>query len=216
MKPTLHSHRSLLSRLGAWGYLGLALVLGLLAEVWLHSGMADMGDVGQSIDPADDIGVVAQHFTQGQGAIAMRYAQLTAQMDEAALKSHFDGLALVCAPVNAQPTRVECLATPHQLDGVSALQLRLALVDGRLSEAAVLVPWWHHHTALRALLRDLGAAHSLSPENVPHPQIIWRVPGGEVLLNRVPGFDPLHASRILWRAAERGPASASNAVTERP
>ncbi len=208
MSPT--RNRPLLLRLGGWGYLGLALLLGLLAEVWLHSGMAD------HTEPADDIGLVAQHLTSGQSAIAMRYAQLSAQMDEAALKVHFDGLALVCAPAKSKPTQVECLATPDQVDEVSALQLRLLLVDGHLSEATVLVPWWRHHTALRALLRDLGAAQSLSPEHDLQPQIIWRVPGGEVRLNRAPGFDPLHASRILWRAADSVPSAASNPVTKSP
>lgn len=203
-------HRPLVSRLGGWGYLGLALLLGLVAEVWLHSGMAD------PTDPADDVAFVAQHFTHGQAAVTMRYAQLSAQMDEAALKAHFDGLALVCAPAQNQPTQVECLATPDQVDGVSALQLRFGLVDGHLTEAAVLVPWWRHHTALRALLRDLGAAQSLSPENDPPPQIIWCVPGGEVQLNRVPGFDPLHASRIVWRAVEIAPPAAVNPVTKSP
>ncbi|MFZ4287874.1 hypothetical protein [Variovorax sp. HJSM1_2] len=203
-------NRPLLLRLGVWGYLGLALLLGLWAEVWQHSGMVN------PTEPADDVALVARHFTHGEKPVAMRYAQLSAQMDEAALKAHFDGLPLGCAPAQHQPSQTECLATPDQVDGVSALQLRLLLADGHLSEATVLLPWWRHHTALRALLRDLGAAHALSPENEPQPQIIWRVPGGEVRLNRAPGFDPLHASRIVWRAAEIAPAALVNPATKSP
>ena len=200
----------LMSRLDAWAYLGLALLLGLVAEVWVHSGTAGEPDA------VDNISLYTQHLNQAQGAVAMRYAQLSGQMDEAALKAHFAGLAMLCRPVQAQPTQQECLATPQQVDGVSALQLRLVLTDGRLTKATVLVPWWRHNPALRVLLRDLGAAQALSPQDDAHPSIIWRVPGGEVRLNRAPGFDPLYASRIVWRAVVPVAAPALNPVTKRP
>jgi hypothetical protein len=203
-------NRPLMLRLGAWGYLGLALLLGVVAEVWVHSGAT------AEPDAADDISLYTQHVTQGQGAVSMRYAQLSAQMDEAALQAHFVGLGLVCQPAQAQSAKQECLAAPEQVDGVSALQLRLVLVDGGLTQATVLVPWWSHHAALRVLLRDLGAAQALSPEDDPHPSIAWRVPGGEVRLNRAPGFDPLRASSIVWRATARPAVPTSNPVTKSP
>jgi hypothetical protein len=141
--------------------------------------------------------VYQKHFTQDLPDAHVPWTQLTPGMDEAALRAAFPKLSLRCM---AEPTHMGervCFAAVRRVDGYPALTLALFLKKGRLSVAAVHVPWWGHGRALQALQREFGPGTTAS-DGASTALRRWRVPGGLVDMNTRRSLNPLAWSAVVW------------------
>jgi hypothetical protein len=143
--------------------------------------------------------VYQKHFTQDLPEAQVPWTGLTPAMDEAALRAAFPKLTLRCMN---EPTHMGdrvCFAAVRRVDGYPALTLALFLKKGKLSVAAVHVPWWGHGRAAAALQRQFGASTKAS-DGASTALHRWRVPGGFIDMNARRSFNLLAWSAVVWTA----------------
>lgn len=143
--------------------------------------------------------VYQKHFTQDLPDAHVPWTQFTPAMDEAALRAAFPKLSLRCM---AEPTNMGdrvCFAAVRRVDGYPALTLALFLKKGRLTVAAVHVPWWGHGRAAQALQREFGDS-TKARDGASTALRRWRVPGGFVDMNTRRSLNPLAWSAVVWTA----------------
>ncbi|AYQ28933.1 MULTISPECIES: hypothetical protein [unclassified Polaromonas] len=142
--------------------------------------------------------------TETSPEVSMRYAQLSGQMDETALRKHFEGLALQCYNEPDQPGRVAeriCWAGIDKADGGAALTLAAFLNKGRLTSVVVHVPWWVHGTWRGRLVAQYGKANRAGFVSVlGGPVLRWTLPNGTLEYNRDQSWNPLEWSAVFWTA----------------
>ena len=142
----------------------------------------------------------------GHPAVSPRFEAMSSVVDEAALRQHFGALPWRCeagrSPDDPSADRI-CRADIGRADGLPAMALTASLREGRVLGVSVLLPWWAHHAALRALVSRFGAPETIDRTAEPGAAVQWRLPGGWLGLDRRPGFDPLATSRLRWRAEPR-------------
>jgi hypothetical protein len=139
--------------------------------------------------------------------VSMRYAQLSGQMDEAALRKHFEGLALQCYNEPDPAGRVAekiCWAGIDKADG-AALTMAAFLNKGRLASVVVHVPWWVHGTWRDSLVAQYGKANRAGFVSVlGGPVLRWTLPNGTLEYNRDRSWNPLEWSAVFWTAGDGG------------
>lgn len=170
--------------------LALAAVLGCIVVVALWAGRDEFAK--------------HQSYLLGEAdaRVAMHYAALSPALDEAALQRHFAPAALRCSNDEGLDARI-CEAALAQADGVAAARLRATLVQGRLQQLEVFVPWWAHHSAARALTTQQGAPSAFDtpePGTDESASLVWPAAAGTVRLARAPGWNPWRWSVLRWTA----------------
>jgi hypothetical protein len=141
--------------------------------------------------------------------VAMRYDQLSGQMDEAALRKHFEGVALQCYNEPDQPGRVAeriCWTGIAKADGGTALTMAAFLDKGHLASVVVHVPWWVHGAWRDRLVAQYGKANRAGfVSALGGPVLRWTLPNGTLEYNRDRSLNPLEWSAVFWKA---GPGDA--------
>ena len=134
------------------------------------------------------------HMRQKWPEVQLRLAELSKDMDEAAVKAHFAGLSLSCRndPASNLGDRM-CYADVDKANGMSALGVAVALRKGKLTHAIVMVPWWAHGRWFDSLTSHYGPA-------VGSPVIRWSMPNGSLEFNRNRSINPLEWSVVFFSA----------------
>jgi hypothetical protein len=141
--------------------------------------------------------VYQRYFTQDLPRTQVPWTQLSAAMDEAALRAALPGLSLRCM---AQPTAMgerTCFAAVREVDGYPALTVALFLRAGRLHVATVQVPWWAHGRAAATLERQFGASVPASDGGSTRLRR-WRLASGYLDMNARRSLNVLAWSAIVW------------------
>lgn len=148
------------------------------------------------------------YLSEKSPEVSMRYAQLSGQMDEVALRKHFEGIALNCYNELDQPGRVAekiCYTSIAKADGDAALTMAAFFNKGRLVSTVVHVPWWVHGTWRDRLVAQYGKANRagiVSP--MGGPVLRWTLPNGTLEYNRDRSLNPLEWSAVFWKAGDGG------------
>lgn len=170
--------------------------LALLAPMLL-AGIALLGWAGR--------GEFASHrawwSASARAHVTLPWQALHAGMTPEQLAERLGGPALAC---EATPQGRRCTAPLARADGLPAAALQAqwtaAGAGERLAQLELLLPWWQHHAAARALLPRLGGPTALLP--APAPQaLLWQLPQGQVRLARAPGWNPWHWTVLRWQAS---------------
>ena len=136
-------------------------------------------------------------------AVTMRYAQLSGQMDEAAVRKHFGEVSLSCYNQQSGPAGTDrlCHAAVDKADGESAMMLVAFFSKGRLTSTVVQVPWWVHGRWLDRLVGQYGKAERAGTVSwMGGPVLRWTLPNGTLEYNRDRSFNPLEWSAVFWSA----------------
>lgn len=140
--------------------------------------------------------------------VSMRYAQLSGQMDEAALRKHFEGVALQCYNEPDQAGRVAeriCWTGLDKADGGAALTMAAFFNKGRLASVVLHVPWWVHGTWRDRLVAQYGKANRAGfVSALGGPVLRWTLPNGTLEYNRDRSLNPLEWSAVFWSAGAGG------------
>lgn len=149
----------------------------------------------------DRLDAYGTYLRQKSPEINVNLAELSAAMDEAAVKKHFAGTALSCV---AQPAgdalgdRV-CYASIDKADGDAALMLAAFFRNGRLAHVMVQTPWWVHQSWHRRLTAQFGQPVKAGlVSRSGGPLVRWSLPDGYVESNRDRSFNPLNWNVVLW------------------
>ncbi|WP_431097331.1 hypothetical protein [Polaromonas aquatica] len=137
--------------------------------------------------------------------VTMRYAQLSGQMDEAAVHKHFQGIALNCRTHPGGPAGTDrfCHSGLSKADGEAALTLVAFFSKGRLTSVVVHVPWWVHGRSLDRLVAQYGKAERAGVVSlIGGPVMRWNLPNGTLEHNRDRSLNPLEWSAIFWSAGQ--------------
>lgn len=152
----------------------------------------------------DRLAIYRSYLRETSPEVAMRYAQLSGQMDEAALRKHFEGVTLTCYNESLQAGSVAeriCYTSLDKADGEAALTMAAFLKKGRLASVVVHVPWWVHGTWRERLVAQYGTAHHAGRVSaLGGPVLRWKLPNGTLEYNRDRSFNPLEWSAIFWTA----------------
>lgn len=150
--------------------------------------------------------VYVTHLTEKLPEISMRYEQLSGEMDEAALTGHFQETPLTCLNDPGVPKSLGdrvCYLSVDKVDGFPALTMVLFLRGGKLASAVVHVPWWRHGTAQSRLKDTHGSGVALSRMAFfQGPLLQWKLPRGEIYMNRDREVHPLAWSAVWWQPAQ--------------
>ncbi|MDP3702664.1 MAG: hypothetical protein Q8R72_17325 [Hylemonella sp.] len=143
------------------------------------------------------------YFGQASPEVAMRYELLSPSMDEAAVRRHFEGMALNCVAENTGMGDRVCYAAVDMADGVPALGVALFFRKGRLNQSVVQVPWWRHLRQKQRLLA-LHGEPQLQQQPGETPLLAWRMPHGLLVFNqdRISDLNPLSWSVVMWHARQ--------------
>lgn len=136
-------------------------------------------------------------------AVTMRYAQLSGQMDEAAVRKHFGEVFLSCSNQQGGPAGTDrlCHAAVDKADGEPAMMLVAFFSKGRLTSTVVHVPWWVHGRWLDRLVGQYGKAERAGiVSRMGGPVLRWTLPNGTLEYNRDRSFNPLEWSAVFWSA----------------
>ena len=154
----------------------------------------------------DRLHVYQIYFTEKLPEVNMQFQTLSAEMDEAALRQHFQGVALDCfnqpRQFNGLGDRV-CYAYIGRADGQAALTLAMFSNNGRLSHALVQIPWWAHGGMVSRMVAQYGKANRDGRIGgyLGGPVVRWNLPKGHLTINRDRQINPLGWSVILWTAS---------------
>ena len=141
--------------------------------------------------------VYGTYIRESSPSVTIRLADLSADMDEAAVLRHFNGVPLRCVaedPGNANLGERVCYANIDKADGDAALVLATFFNQGKLVRALVQVPWWVHGVWLQRFNTQYGQAERLGS------MLRWKMPNGQVEFDRSRSFNPLEWNVILWTA----------------
>lgn len=141
--------------------------------------------------------VYGTYIRETSPAVTVRLAELSQDMDEAAVLKHFDGVPLRCvtqAPGTDDLGVRVCYAQIDKADGDAALMLATFFNQGKLARAMVQVPWWVHGAWLQRFNTQLGQPQRLGGE------LRWKMPNGQVEFSRSRSWNPLEWNVILWTA----------------
>lgn len=133
--------------------------------------------------------------------VTMRYAQLSGQMDEAAVRKHFGDVFLICYNERSGPAGTDrlCHAAVDKADGESAMMLVAFFSKGRLTSTVVHVPWWVHGRWLDRVVGQYGKANRSNSTFLG-----WTLPNGTLYYNRDRSLNPLEWNSLFWSANEDG------------
>jgi len=145
--------------------------------------------------------VYQKHFRADAREIALRFEELSPRMNEAALKEHFKDLPLWCMPEQQSDLgdRV-CVASLAKANDVPVLGLALFLRDGKLRHAILQVPWWAHGKMQDGYNREWGSPVPAGSDGSGNAVVRWKLPGGQVEMNKQRYLGPLSWSTVLWSA----------------
>lgn len=147
--------------------------------------------------------VYQRYFLETSPSVTMRYEQLSGSMDEAAVRRHFEGTSLNCAPEGGGLGDRVCYAHVDEVDGMPALSMALFFNKGRLGHALIQTPWWHHLRQKQRLLAKWGQPHA-HQQSEDVPLLAWNLPNGQVVYNseRVSNLNPMAWGILMWTARE--------------
>ena len=156
----------------------------------------------------DRIHVYGTYLREKSPHINTQLSFLTADMNEAMIQKHFEGLPLRCygqrPGEDALGDRV-CHASIDRADGDAALTLAVFFRKGRLAHLLVQMPWWVHASWVQRLTAQFGAPYVAgSASRMGEPVLRWTLQHGYVDTNRNRSFNPLNWNAILWSAKRGG------------
>jgi hypothetical protein len=201
MQTVAHNAPAVRRPMRAPKVVALVLLLLLAGLLWRHAG---------------DLDGYRRYWLGQLPAASVRFNELSATTDEAALQKHLAGVPLRCISEPRERNTFgdrACSAGTSRLDDTPVLTLAAFFDQGRLVAIKADVPWWAHHTALRQLVAQFGAPEAIDPPAQARPVVQWRTRSGRVALEKTPGFDPLQPVTLQWRA-DAAP-SAPNAIKPR-
>lgn len=141
--------------------------------------------------------VYGTYIRETSPVVTIRLAELSRDMDEAAVQKHFEGVQLRCVAQTPDADTLGervCYAPIDKADGNAALTLAMFFNQGKLVRAMVQVPWWVHGVWLKRFNAELGPPQRLGGE------LRWRMPNGQVEFDRSRSWNPLEWNAILWTA----------------
>ena len=143
------------------------------------------------------------YFGETSPEVSMRYELMSPRMDEAAVRRHFEGIALNCVAENSDMGERVCYAAIDMADGVPAIGLAMFFKKGRLSHSLVQVPWWRHLRQKQRLMALYGQPQ-LQQQPGETALLAWRMPDGLLVFNqdRTSDLNPLSWSVVMWHARE--------------
>lgn len=146
--------------------------------------------------------VYGTYIRQKSPVIATRLADLSADMDEAAVRKHFEGVPFSCAAEPPGPDSLGdrvCYTPVDKADGDAALLLATFFKRGRLSSAIIHVPWWVHKTWKQRLIAQFGQPRQVGlASGFGGPILRWSMPKGYVEFNRDRGVNVLEWNSLVW------------------
>lgn len=175
-----------------WMVITMLTVVGLLAIMMFIS--------------RDCLHVYQTYFRERSPEITTHFNALSVEMDEAAVRQHFSGVALNCIPESGSDLgdRV-CYSSISKADGQAALTLAIFSKKGKLTHAIVQIPWWAHRTWLQSLKTRHGQfRYAGVVGGGGGPVLRWELPGGYLEMNRDRGYNPLTWSVLIWTGTQRG------------
>lgn len=143
------------------------------------------------------------YFGERSPEVSMRYELLAAAMDEAAVRRHFEGIALNCVPEGSGLGDRVCYASVERADGVPALGVALFFRKGRLQHSVVQVPAWRHLLQKQRLIAAYGPPR-MREDPGEAPLLTWQLPKGLLVYNRdrISNLNPLAWGVVMWSASE--------------
>lgn len=149
----------------------------------------------------DRLHVYQAYLLEKSPEISMRYEQLSADMDEAAVRRHFSDVPLRCMG-NEQDVATlgdkVCYASVDKVDGNAALTLAVFFKQGRISLATVHVPLWQHVGMKMRLRARYGLARSGGVTAQGGRILRWELPNGYIDYTRDRTLNPLQWSAVVW------------------
>lgn len=151
----------------------------------------------------DRLHVYSRYMREKSPEINMRFAELSHDMDEAAVRKHYEGAGLQCASEGGSLGDRVCYASIDRADGMAAMTLATFFVKGKLVRALVQMPWWSHGTWQKALKAQYGLyQYAGTVGAMQGPVLRWTIPNGSLETNRNRGINPLSPSVVIWTASE--------------
>lgn len=152
--------------------------------------------------------VYGTYIRQKSPEIATRLIDLSVEMDEAAVRKHFEGAQLSCVAegpgAGSLGDRV-CYTPLDKADGDAALMLAAFFRQGKLSSAIVHVPWWVHKTWMHRLTEQFGPPRPAGRvSRFGGPILRWSMSNGYVEFNRDRGIDVLEWNSLVWTGKRQG------------
>lgn len=142
------------------------------------------------------------YIRQKSPEIATRFADLSVEMDEVAVRKHFEGAPLTCtaeAPGAVSLGDRVCYTPLDKADGDAALMLAAFFKKDRLARAIVQVPWWVHKTWMQRFMAQFGQPRQAGlASRFGGPILRWSMPNGYVEFNRDRSFNVLEWNVIVW------------------
>ncbi len=150
----------------------------------------------------DRMHVYGTYLREKSPEITTRLMDLSVDMDEAAIRRHFEGVPLNCIgqwPGGDNLGDRVCYAAVDKADGDAALTLAVFFKKGKLAHAIVQVPWWVHKTWMRRLMAQFGQPQRAGMvSRFGGPVLRWSMPNGYVEFNRDRSFNLLDWNVIMW------------------
>lgn len=150
----------------------------------------------------DRIHVYGTYIREKSPEIATRFVDLSADMDEAAARKHFEGVPFSCTaqgPGSDSLGDRVCYTAIDKADGDAALMLAVFFRKGKLAHAMIETPWWVHKTWMQRFMTDFGQPQRAGMvSRFGGPVMRWSMPNGYVETRRDRSFNPLEWNVILW------------------
>ena len=176
--------------LGKWTKITLAVFLCVVALVLLGN--------------QDRMHIYSTYFRETSPQVQMRLGELSGDMDEAAIRKHFDDVPFKCHNEPLATTGLGdrlCYTNIDKADGLPAFTLVTFFKKGRLSHAVVQVPWWVHGSWRDRLVAQYGKANRAGVvSRLGGPVLRWPMPNGHLEYNRERSLNPLEWSAVFWTA----------------
>ncbi|MDZ7919679.1 hypothetical protein [Rhodoferax sp.] len=156
------------------------------------------------LDAREDLHMYTTYFREKSPDVSLRIGELSSQMDEAALRQHFEGVPLNCVAETSTLGDRLCYSNIDSADRRAALALLAFLNKGRLAHVVVHVPWWKHGAWLRSLKLKYGASQNAGVVGDERGAVLrWNMDNGYLEMNQSRAFNPLTLSTLFWTASPK-------------
>ena len=150
----------------------------------------------------DRMHVYGTYLREKSPEITTNLPALSADMDEAMLRKHFERVPLTCigqGPGSDIMGDRVCYASIDKADGDAALTLAAFFRKGRLAHLIVQMPWWVHKSWATRLTGRFGRpVHAGLVSRFGGPVLRWTMLNGYVDSNRDRSLNPFNWNVIMW------------------
>lgn len=154
-------------------------------------------------DQREKLHVYTKYFRERSPEVSLRLGELSSQMDEPAIRKHFDGVPLTCIAENGGLGDRVCYSPIDKADTLPAMTLAIFFSQGRLATVIVQMPWWTHGAWRDSLDSRNGPPQNAGTVAGQRGDVVrWRLNNGNLEMNRNRGINPLAWSAVMWTGRE--------------